>query len=784
MRTLILVYLAITLAACGGDGGAGTDGGNGGDAADPCNGACAADQVCRYETCVPTPEPCAGADECEGDFYCDLPAGECLPWGVGPGGTSDDSCTREVVSGVFFPDAQCEWLGPPAGDPYPDHTNVLGSPMVADFRGFGDPELGSPSIVFISYNGTDGGDLSCVGDFDGVDPDYYGVIRVVDGRSCEQQASIAMPRPIASSSVALGDITGDGIPEIVAARTGGGLAAWQIQPDNTFDMLWETDSTFGAGQCTWAGPSIHDLDDDGIAEILLHGGVFDADGNEVDTSLGLLVDGLPTAYIPVVADVDRDGQAELVTGSAYYGWVDLTSSWELEGALGPSDAQVAVADLGTYGDVPADDDRATLDGIAEVVWVNQGFVRVFTLTGRELIEVAIPAGGNGGPPTIADFDGDGRAEFAAAGGSAYSVFDLDCTGTPDPATCPTERADYVLWSQPSQDLSSNKTGSSVFDFEGDGAAEVVYGDECFTRVYEGASGEVMYSRYRTSCTWYENPIIADTDSDFGAEIIITSNTNCNTTCAEPVDPIFDGVRCFDESDCPGTTECRREDASDPTGRCRCTLDEDCGGDGFVCLDPIAGPSPEGKVCRAQHPGPATAKGLRVVGDQLGRWVATRPIWNQHAYAVTNVGDGGSIPRTSDWARNWDLPELNNFRQNSPGEGAGAGLMPDLTVRQGKSTCNGSGLATLSIEVCNRGTEPVGAGIPVTAYANGTPACTALTEQILRPGQCASVMCDWTGAGGPATDLEVVVDDDGTGAGEYTECREANNTFTIEGVTCP
>jgi hypothetical protein len=111
-------------------------------------------------------------------------------------------------------------------------------------------------------------------------------------------------------------------------------------------------------------------------------------------------------------------------------------------------------------------------------------------------------------------------------------------------------------------------------------------------------------------------------------------------------------------------------------------------------------------------------------------------------------------------------------------------MPDLTIRQGKSTCNGAGLATLSIEVCNRGTEPVGAGVEVTAYANGSPACTAETEQILRPGMCTNVMCDWTSAGGPATDVEVVVDDDGTGAGDHTECREANNTFTIEGVTCP
>ena len=56
------------------------------------------------------------------------------PWGIGPGGTFDDECTREVVPGVFFPGVQCEWLGPPPGDPFPDHKNVLGSPMVAILR--------------------------------------------------------------------------------------------------------------------------------------------------------------------------------------------------------------------------------------------------------------------------------------------------------------------------------------------------------------------------------------------------------------------------------------------------------------------------------------------------------------------------------------------------------------------------------------------------------------------------------------------------------------------------
>lgn len=774
------------IAACGSGGGAvdaggaGGDAGAAGDAGQACPSPCADTEVCRYGVCVPRPQPCASTDDCSGDAYCDTAAGECLPWGVGPGGFFDDGCTREVVAGVFFPDVQCEWLGPPAGDPYPEHVNVLSAPVVADFGTSGDPELPRPSIVFVSYNFTDGGADACKGS----NPAHTGVIRVIDGRTCQPIATIAEPVPIAASSPLVVDLDADGTPEIVAVTVGGGLAAWKFDAGGTFSTLWQTTEQVAADLCVWTGPSAHDLDDDGLPEILFYGAVFGPDGTFL-SSVGDLSSGLTTGYIPVAADVDADGQPELVAGSAIYGWDLATHTWVQEVALG-DDAQTAVADFGTFGPDPSADDRATLDGIAEVVAIARGTATVYAVDGRILFgPLALPGTGFGGAPTIADFDGDGRAEFAAANGTAYSVFDLDCTDPPDPSTCPTMSTDGVLWSQPSQDKSSNRTGSSVFDFEGDGIAEVVYADECFTRVYDGRNGDVVYSRYRTSCTWYENPVIADTDADFGAEIVVGSNTNCRVTCPA-VDPIFDGIRCFDESDCPGATTCRRDAPTDATGRCRCSVSADCGGDGFACLDPIAGPSPNGKVCRAAHPGPATAFGLRVIGDRLGRWVDTRRIWNQHAYAVTNVLDDGRVPRTSAWMRNWTVPSLNNFRQNAPGAGAGVGIMPDLTVKQATLACTAPGAGDLDIEVCNRGTEPVADGVAVAVYLpGGDLACTAATGSVLRPGNCTTVTCAATGLPtATPVSVRIAVDDDGTGAEEHTECREHNNGLLLDDVVCP
>lgn len=154
---------------------------------------CANDEVCRFDTCVPEPTPCTSNADCRADGYCELNAMECIPWGVGPGGASDPECKRDPVPGVFFPGAQCEWTAPPAGDAYPDHKNVLATPMVATFYKNG--EFPVPSIVFTSYNFDDGGGESCAS----TNPAYYGVIRIIDGRTCQQQATIASPTLVASA---------------------------------------------------------------------------------------------------------------------------------------------------------------------------------------------------------------------------------------------------------------------------------------------------------------------------------------------------------------------------------------------------------------------------------------------------------------------------------------------------------------------------------------------------------------------------------------------------------
>ena len=129
------------------------------------------------------------------------------------------------------------------------------------------------------------------------------------------------------------------------------------------------------------------------------------------------------------------------------------------------------------------------------------------------------AGANeSGPPTIADFDGDGFAEVGTASSTAYVVFDFQCTGDPLPAECQRE---WVRWMVENDDCSSRVTGSSVFDFEGDGSAEVVYADETTFRIFRGTDGEILYEdTTHSSNTRVEMPIVVDVDNDGKSEVVI------------------------------------------------------------------------------------------------------------------------------------------------------------------------------------------------------------------------------------------------------------------------
>ncbi len=710
---------------------------------------------------------CHASSDCASDRLCE--GGACVPWSDGG---FDPDCNHPALPAHFAPSIRCSWP-PEVGGAYqaapdPDHIQVMTTPLVASFgRGVAD---GGPVIVFPTQNSLNGGTDECVGT-----ATAFGILRLLDPRTCALVATLDAPdqHVIGSSTPAIGDLDDDGIPEIVAAHVGGGLVAFHFDAvAGAWKTLWHstnpdgTLSTLNAGSCEWAGPSMADVNSDGEPEILYGGVIHDRNGRITGQSLGMIPNNVGPGQIPVLANVDLDGGPELVTGDHVYTYSAAVHDWVLAPYWNPpqslSDGFVAVARFGSFP-LPGETDP----GYPQIAVVGGGYVRVQTIDGRVVFgPYALPGSTGGGPPTIGDFNGDGQPDIAAAGSDSYTVFSFHCIpkGGVLPSDC---EAPGILWSRPSQDHSSNITGSSLFDFTGAGTVDGIYADECFARVYDGRTGDVIYSQWHSSCTWYENPVVADVLGNYSSQLIVISNQNCGVDCSgstvldpqgRPVDKTFDGLHCVTSADCPTVTmPCEG-------GLCRCTTDDECcsvpGGcpaQGFVCAPPSPAGNPAlGDTCRAIHGG--AYPGVRVYADARDRWVDSRAIWNQHAYSVTNVNDDGTIPAASVAKNNWLVPGLNNFRENVQGA-----LEPlaaaDLTADFLPATCAG-GVATLSARVCDRGAAGVPAGAAVVFSAGGG-GCTTATRSPIGPGACETASCTWAGA--PAAPVVVTVAVDPTNA---------------------
>ena len=356
----------------------------------------------------------------------------------------------------------------------PTSLNVMNTPSVVDLNGDGKPD-----VVFGSTASTGGGLVE------------VGVLRALNGTNGTELFTVTDPglRINTAASVATGDIDGDGSPEIIAVdNTGARLIAFES--DGSFK--WRSGNL---ASINWGAPAIADLDEDGTPEIVIGRQVLDNAGTLLWTGTGGTSSGGNVGPLSLVSDVDLDGNPDVVAGNTVYG---------AGGAI-----QFSNANLPDGYNAVANFDS---DSLAEIVLVANGAVWLMDDTmAVKWGPVAIPGGGYGGPPTIADFDGDGEPEIGVAGASRYAVFETDGT---------------LKWQAVVQDGSSNRTGSSVFDFQFDGSAEVVYGDELYLWVFNGMDGSVLFQTPKSSCTWYEYPLVADVDGDGHAEILGVANNNC------------------------------------------------------------------------------------------------------------------------------------------------------------------------------------------------------------------------------------------------------------------
>lgn len=599
---------------------------------------CGAAQTCLANACVTPGDTCRLDTDCGDNEYCEPALGEraeptpaCpTPVATGrcvalpplcPPGTSEEGCIREcqVVPERMPIEVETQWVwNRDTATEFRNKVDVWMTPVVGrvfDTNCDGSTDsLDSPTIVVISDNLQRNGALgrNCnAGDATGC---QRGVLRFINGSSglevASLEAAVDGSQGFAGVTPVIGDFDHDGEGEVIAVTGERRLAL--IDSDGTVRTVSEAQTDESGSGFGWGGGlAAADMEGDGTVEIAYGRTVFEVDAAGASISLKFIGTGgrggAQNRALSYFADVNNDGDLELVAGDTAY---ESDGSMLWQNADANSNGFTAIADFDG-------------DGQAEIVWVNRTVALIDASTGSTLLGTFTPTGtGNGGPPTVADFDGDGALEVGVAYQNRYVVMNVTREGD--------TWAMDELWATENHDLSSSVTGSTVFDFEGDGAAEVVYADECFLWIFDGATGDVRFAHPTSSFTGTEASILADIDGDGRAEMLMVG---------------------------PGT---------DPTSP-----------RGWDCETP-RWLAPEGLRPGWTAPeGEQVWRGLYAFKDPADRWVGTRPLWNQHAYYVTNVCDPaddacsadeihGAIPTAM--RSNWSVPWLNNFRQNVQQDG--------------------------------------------------------------------------------------------------------------------
>jgi hypothetical protein len=624
-------------------------------------------------------------------------------------------------------------------------------------------------------------------------------LRIYDrtGRMVSESAALSAA-DAGNGSPAIANVDGKGLAEIVVGRVVATLAQVDDGKGN-FSLAFEPLFVGGAARGTNGQGPISCVADVSTKaqgmEIIAGASVYHLPTAPVSGELPVSVSSpadCAASDVPDLADDVREAELKAYCDQKLV--LVWDSKVENPGTVAENEGFCAVADIwgakhGTKGmlNAPKPGPDNPLDGKPEVILIAKGRLQIFDgETGTLIHNDDVDVGNAGGAPNVDDFDGDGFPEVGTAFRTSYQMIDLqppttscpawpelwptalpgqpltvaapagNAARTPPGASCDSdddcdamgdefacnEAAGVCVclhngWKRTTQDDSSQVTGSSLFDFNGDGTVEVVYNDECFFRVYDGVDGEELFREYSESRTRTENPVIADVDNDGNAEIVFGSSTE-STFCTSRNGGIYD-----------------------PPNR------------------------------NTYNPG------IEVWGDAADRWVSARRIYNQHAYHVTNVLESGGIPMSE--PPSW-LPlngRLYNSYRSQPRSGLGIAA-PNLVVERVQLSSPGAGCGmlvssdlTITVRVANHGDLRVGPGVVLGVYGewenptlnealkaqDGSALQVTLTTP-LEPGAEAVLSLPYAATQNARDSLperlRVVIDDGDT----QRECDEDDNEKTV------
>lgn len=576
--------------------------------------------------------------------------------------------------------ASCPWVGTPAANPwsidvewmYNGETGSWSEPAIAnltDDNGDGAvDERDVPDIVVTMAPGEDEPALIAL------HGDGSGLIFGIEGGFTE-------------SGVAIADVDLDGIPDVVT------LEKYGAGPDfidvvafrNDGSELWRSNSFAVADLPIGVGshpqPSVADVDGDGEPEVVTQWAILSgADGATEVLLSPYYASGIDysAAWFPVLADLDFDGSWEIIQENSVYA-ANGTSLWDGPDVVETYSIPSAVADLDGDGD-------------AEVVMAQYLSVQQFDEGGALLVTYPeLP--GRGGQLTVADFDGDGSPEIAAT--THFEVVMMEVDGT-------------VAWTSSEHYDSSGAAGCSGFDFDLDGAYELLCLDEYELRIFDGRTGATrfVWADYQSS-TVFGYPAIADVDNDGSAEIVVT---------------------------------CDRYHP-DHDGHCR---------------------------------------GVAVLGHTANAWPPAGPVWSVQDYTPMRIRPDGQVE--TELVAPWSVHNMYKARPSADG-------LADLLPVAGETclaSCD-PGLWQVTWGVANQGMVNVRDPVSVAIYQlDGASETLLMVETIddleygyQKPGPTLNLTPDPWGDG-----LRLVIDDDGTGLGSVEECDETNNSLEIPAPVCP
>ncbi len=323
--------------------------------------------------------------------------------------------------------------------------------------------------------------------------------------------------------VAAADLDGDGVAEVLGHQRNGRLLALE----HTGELKWVSDVVEGIGNRGLGGPAIGDLSGDGVPEIVLGRAVLSNAGKLIALGTAnrgqnrnyygpfgvVLVPGATAYPQSLIADVDLDGNNELVAGDAVYrlNGNALEVVWN---ATVPDrlmdDGFSAVANLDS-------------DPEAEIVYVSSGQIMIRNHDGstkagrREMVGFSpftLPTFW-GGAPTIADLDGDGTPEILVVTATRLIAYRANLS---------------QLWRRDILEDFGGLHSVTAFDLDGDDAgvrevfviADNAGSDARTFYILDGATGAILHSRPNISKTGMEYTVVADVDGDGRAELLVPS----------------------------------------------------------------------------------------------------------------------------------------------------------------------------------------------------------------------------------------------------------------------